>query len=238
MAGTRKAGEYVRGVKLGSGGDWLCLDSSEDLEVTNASRGPGSPRMDHFYNAEYSRRQLWVRIYAVDCPSSSFLEEVPAEETAVFDLTAVGDMGDEETKGGDVDAELLSMKDRAQKDGTRSSSEPSGGKGLTGDLFDKPFVPRMEDGGSTELDPVTQEAIAVLRDVKAGLEDPMLVTLREAAAAAQTALLRSSEVPLGAVVEVSGLRSRVGEQYNGITGVVVTPPQAGRQGVRLDAPMR
>ena len=158
--------------------------------------------------------------------------------------------------------------------------EGEGGSGLTDDFFDRPFVPRMADGAdadeaTTPTDSNTrattnssssgsgvsakgqaereeEEDVQLLSDIKAGVEHPVLASLRTARStlssvdsstdtpttAAGTATAGTVCVPPGVWVRVSGLLSRGGMQYNGASGVVVSLPQAGRQGVRLDAPFR
>lgn len=193
-AGSRECGEYVRGVKLSPCGEWLCLDSSEDTANPTHRRGG-----HQYYNAEFSRRQVWVRLCN---DSETFLEEVNSDDTAVLN------------------------------DGEAYVDSGLDGSGSTGDLIDKPFIPRMEDGDSAE---VAEDTLAVLGS---GEEDPLLKHIKEVTSAMVD---KRGGVPVGAVVEVQGLRSRAGMGYNGVTGVVVSAVYAGsggRQGVRLDAPFR
>lgn len=232
--GRREVGEYLRAVKLGSGGEWLCLHTCEDLAMDTPR--VGRARNDHYYNSEYARRQLWVRLCEPPggATTAYFLREVLADETAVLDLKDVGEV--------DESAEVIPVEAWAEKSGKAGAAaekekEKEGSAAFTGDLFDKPFVPRMEDADA-EDDEAAEEARLVVRDIKAGREDPVLAALHAAALAAQERVTEGSKIPVGAVVEVTGLMSRVGMQYNGVTGVVVTSSQNGRQGVRLDAPLR
>ena len=222
--GRREKGEYIRGVKLGGDGEWLRLDASEDLAMNVGSRaGVGRSRMDQFYNAEFARRQVWVRLCGSGALGAVYLEEVKAEETAVLDLRGVGDAAVVDNDGASVDNRIENV------DGN-NESEAGGGSGMTGDLFDKPFIPRMEDG-----DGESSNATGVLAtyDLSSSAEDPALESVRKAAAAGQL-----NELPIGATVEVAGLKTRSGMPYNGVTGVVVTGLDNDRQGVRLDAPFR
>ena len=97
----------------------------------------------------------------------------------------------------------------------------------------------MEDGDNIGT---CAEDNALIKSLIAGGEDPVLAQLREAAAALEAQAwdgsVSSSGIPIGSAVEVTGLRSRSGIQYNGVTGVVVAPIEGGRQGIRLDAPFR
>jgi hypothetical protein len=243
--GRRSVGEYVRGVELSVGGEWLRLDSAED----NAPRRGGSSR---YYNAEFARKQVWVRVQegsgeASPVPGNSskgsgrsgsmprqYLEEVPAEETAVLELKGVGDLYDDEQEAaGGAAAPAAAGGDTAV---AARAKEAAGGDGLTGDLFDKPFVPRMEDA-SEACAQTAAEAAALLSSIKSGEQDPSMQAIQAAATAATQAVV---PVPVGAAVQITGLRSRSGAQYNGVTGVVMGPidGETGRQGVRLDAPFR
>lgn len=225
-AGTRTAGEFLRAVKVGVGGEWICLDVCEDL-----SAGSARNFSSRYYRADHARRELWVRRTAVDNGSSFFagtdsgvaagtvlLEEVHANDTAVLDLSAVGDpVGCE----GDGDA----------------STTATHVNGMTGDFMDKPFVPRMEDASSSseaEAAEAASEHGLVLGLVADGQEDPALLVVHAERA---KALVRGG-FPVGTAVEICGLQSRAAQQYNGVTGVVVTRVKAesGKQGVRLDAP--
>lgn len=198
-AGRREVGEYVRGIKLTTGGDWLCLDACEDLAVSSRSSRGG-----RYFNADYSRRQLWVRVVdSTNAGEKVLMEEV--ENCPVMDLKKVGEQ------------QQLQEED-ATNDGSSNTNaieaEASGGGGLSGDYFDRPFIPRMEDGSSTD---VAVESI----------EDPQPIPSSSPVIG----------VPVGAAVEITGLKSRSGLQYNGVSGVVLTPVlETGRQGVRLDAP--
>jgi tetratricopeptide (TPR) repeat protein/cell division protein FtsN len=86
-SGTRAAGEFVRAVKIGVGGDWICLDVCEDL-----SAGTARNYSSRYYRADYARRELWVRRSAEGAAADEvLLEEVSADDTAVMGLSAVGD---------------------------------------------------------------------------------------------------------------------------------------------------
>lgn len=203
--GSRRLGEYVRGVELAIGGDWLRLDATEDTRPLS--------RQDRYYNTEHSRRPVWVRVCAdgADALSESslvYLEEISVDNTAVLNLKLLSDVND-----------VTSL---------HPDTEPCGGVGMTGDLFDRPFVPRMEGAdnvGSAEAD------MTLLREG----EDPALLAVKASLSSNQWA-----GVPVGSLVEVAGLRSRSSMCYNGVTGVVVSPLDVatGRQGIRLDAPYR
>lgn len=205
--GHRRFNEYVRGVELAVGGEWLRLEASEDTRPLS--------RQDRFYNAEYSRKSVWVRVCMdnVETLSGSmisYLEEIPADESAVLNIKALGDVS---VSSGDSDTVVL---------------EPHGGSGLTGDMFDKPFVHRME--GSDNAGAAAAD-LAILQEG----EDPTLLAVK-----ASLGNVQWTGVPVGAEVEVAGLRSRSSMQYNGVMGVVVSAvdPHTGRQGVRLEAPFR
>jgi hypothetical protein len=160
---------------------------------------------------------VWVKGWGVS-GKCIVVEEVECTDSAVLDLKGVGDKRSEEevSCSSEVEAE----------------SEPAGGEGLTGDYFDKPFVPRMEDASadSTGIDDV--------------MNDDTIQTLIQDSTSRGTGT-RYDEgcavcVPVGSAVMVAGLTSRAGMMYNGVTGVVMSEsdPATGRQGVRLDAPFR
>lgn len=236
VGGRREKGEYLRGVKLGVGGDWLCLDAIEDTAMNSNSRSRG---YDRFYNAAHSRRQLWVKLYTGSGGDISsglggsgrrLCEEISADETAVLGLRGVGD---DISDDADATAKEAGGTDAAAA--AKSEMDAlSAGSGMTGDLFDRPFVPRMEDSDNLgkAAEDNEREKIEPLRP---GEEDPALVMLKDARA---SVLLHCSGAPIGAAVEIAGLVSTSGMQYNGVTGVVVAPldTKSGRQGVRLDAP--
>ncbi len=75
-----------------------------------------------------------------------------------------------------------------------SSKEVS--KGFSGDLFDKPFVPRMDDGSSADSSRALVEAL--------GEEDPNLAAVCAAAANVS----KCTQIPIGSAVEIEGLKSR------------------------------
>ena len=240
------AGEYVRGVELSLGGEWLRLDSSEDVYRTLDHLHLADDEGYGFYNADYSRRQVWARVWDSNKGprevQSPLLEEVAPEDTAVLDLKGVGDSEGAGGTNDDDDAVGKSGGESMPRQ-QRLADEPAGGDGLTGDMFDKPFMPRMEaEGGSAQGPSAEDESlICALRAGVEPPEDPALLQAearRDAAEAAAT--LRDTGVPVGASVQVQGLRSRSGMQYNGVRGVVITPLEAGtgRQGVRLEAPFR
>jgi hypothetical protein len=215
IAGRRDFGEYLKGFKIAVDGDWLCLDASEDIAMDTPKIGRA--RYDQFYNAAYSRRQLWVRLNEKSSGSLSnakTLEEVPASETAVIEIEVIDKV------------EVLDSDERIP---------PMREIGLSGDLFDKPFIPRMEDvEGANNSSKTTSEEI-IMQDLKAGVEDPAILLVREA----QNKSLTLHAVPVGIQVEIAGLCTRSGMQYNGVRGVVITALDAsGRQGVRLEAPFR
>jgi len=193
IAGRRKLGEYVKGFKLGNTEDWLCLDVSEDYTMDR----PATPRMraDYFYNASYSRRQLWVRL--------SSLQEVSAEDTPVLDVE-------------DVVAGAVSIEAAVRSDGQSISTE---------DLFDMPFIPRMEDADSEACDSSSITASAEIETLNA---------MREVTTNASV----SPYIPMGAPVELAGLTTCKLMQYNGVTGVVISPLDSGFHGIRLDSPYR
>lgn len=150
------------------------------------------------------------------------VEEVLSTDSAVMDLKGVGDKGSDRV----IDETLNEMITGSGD----ASGEPSGGEGLTGDYFDKPFVPRMEDGSSDSTvneEVLTEEAIQQLMR-QSSVEDVELVHNA------------SIGVPVGSAVVVTGLHSRAGMQYNGVTGVVMSEVDAttGRQGVHMNAPFR
>jgi hypothetical protein len=215
VAGNRIAGEYLRGVKLGSEGDWLCLEAMEDTSMQG-----GRGRSDRFYNAQYSQRQLWVRVCSgLGQPIATFLEEVRADDSAVLNLKGVGDADLEESDAATANSDPTS---------TAAAKESAGGKGLIGDLFDRPFVPRMEEGESSAAADFSRDAETLSRE-----SDSLLTTLGQSGS-----VVSGNGIPIGAIVEVAGLKSRGGMQYNGVVGVVVSALEGGRQGVRLEAPFR
>ncbi len=226
--GTRHCGEYLRGIKLGGGGDWLCLDSCEDLSADTPLRS-GRRSTDRFFNMELARRQLWVQLK--DASGAPLLVEVAQEETPVFDLQGVGDVraaaADTESSSSFTDS---SSSTGVSKVAEESDPEADGGAGLTGDMFDKPFVPRVE---SSDAAGPSSEQQLLLVTIKGGVEDDVLRQVRVAAEQRHGSVC---VVPLGSAVEVYGLVSRSGAPYNGVTGVVVALAKDGRQGVRLDAP--
>lgn len=183
-AGKREFGNFLKGFKLGQSEDWLCLDSSEDYAMDRASAGRF--RTDHFFNASFSQRQLWVRL--------SNLEEVSAEDTAV------------------LDAKILSYESPAL--GEDGQSMP------LDDLFDRPFIPRMEDG-----DAQPHGSVASVTD------DEVISTIQ-----AEKSFPVVKGIPLGVTVELAGLTSCDKMQYNGVTAVVISPIAHGTQAVRLDLP--
>ena len=112
------------------------------MDLPRGRKAPTS--MNAYYNAEYAKRGLWVRI--------EVLEEVGVADTAVMDLTTVGEVDhDREADKGQGNAQGqglglasgqgLGLTNGAMQDG-------SGGSGLTGDFFDRPFVPRMMESGT------------------------------------------------------------------------------------------
>lgn len=250
--GVRQCGEYLRAVELGGGGEWLRLGSCEDTDPNRSRSGfgkMGSARRAGaagYYNADLSRREVWLRLcVTVGSSTKTYVEEVPASETAVLNLRGVGDSKDSNAAhasdmnvdagggGGGSKGSSSSEAQAAIKDKSDGDDEVDGGSGLTGDYFDKPFVPRMDDGvsGSNESELVAR---AAAREAE---NEEVLATSQSRSSFLSTA---QWGVPIGAAVTVSGLKSRVGAQYNGLTGVVVTPLDAasGRQGVRLNAPFR
>jgi len=251
--GSRKCGEYVRGLEVSEGGEWLRLESVEDTDRRSYKRFDANRHK--FYNAEHARREVWVRICKeriLGCEGAVYLEEVPAAETAVVDMKGVGDLSalaaaaaeeeeaaaaglkgpaaDAEDGGGEEEDEDAAAKKKQKQivGRVRYEEDADGGSGMTGDFFDKPFVPRMDDGSGSSSDPDATAAASEAAS-EAALEG---VTSR-------SVFVMSGQwgVPMGAAVVVSGLRSRAGMQYNGLTGVVVsTLENDGRQGVRLNAP--
>ena len=201
-AGTRSAGEFVRVVKIGVGGDWICLDACEDL-----SAGTARNHSSRYYRADYARRELWVRRCTND--GEALLEEVSADDTAVLGLSAVGEPLGE--------------------DDSTSAGFPIGG--MTGDFMDRPFVPRVEDVSSPEAE---AEHELVVGAVGEGQDDPALAVV----CAERARAVVQAGFPVGTAVEINGLKSRAAQQFNGVSGVVVTRVKAesGKQGVRLDAP--
>jgi hypothetical protein len=162
---------------------------------------------------------VWVKGWGVS-GKCIVVEEVECTDSAVLDLKGVGDKRSAEE-------EEVSCSSEVEAEG-----EPAGGEGLTGDYFDKPFVPRMEDASadSTGIDDV--------------MSDDTIQALIQDSTSGGTGT-RPDEgcavcVPVGSAVLVAGLTSRAGMQYNGVTGVVMSEPDpvTGRQGVRLDAPFR
>jgi len=65
--------------------------------------------------------------------------EVAADDTAVLNLTAVGD-------GHDPDADTAAAAAGAAA-AAPAALEAAGGAGLSGDFLDRPFVPRVGDAG-------------------------------------------------------------------------------------------
>jgi hypothetical protein len=229
-AGTRHCGEYLRGIKLGGGGDWLCLDSCEDLSADTPPLRHGRRSMDRFFNMELARRQLWVQLK--DASGAPRLVEVAQDETPVFELQGVGDVSAAaDTESSSTDSS--SSTGGVSKVPKERDPEADGGAGLTGDMFDKPFVPRVE--GRDATGPSSEQQL-LLVTIKGGVEDDVLKQVRLAVEQRHHSSHSVCVVPLGSAVEVYGLVSRSGAPYNGVTGVVVTLAKDGRQGVRLDTP--
>ena len=64
-AGRRSQGEYLRGERMATqedGSQWLCLDACEDLSMDLPRGRQAHASMNAYYNAEYAKRGLWVRI--------------------------------------------------------------------------------------------------------------------------------------------------------------------------------
>lgn len=142
------------------------------------------------------------------------LEEVPPEETAVVDMQDL-----DRTNKRDVNDETMP--------GTASITS------TTGDLFDKPFVPRVDEGdtSSSQGDLVTLAAAGDASTEEFTL-DKIVSLVNDAISSGQ------QEAPVGSAVVIVGLRTRSAAQYNNVTGVVVSPLDSatGRQGVRLCVP--
>ena len=212
----------MRGVRIDPSGEWLCLDACED--TTNRFQSRSSSR---YYNAEYARRSVWTRI------NTTYIEEVRAGDSAVLDMKE-----DEDFMTIDLSSDTnITNNTTNNTNNTKSLVDKYGG---TGDMFDKPFVPRMgdadnpvEESSTSSIDDGLGEAVAL----QVGEEDKMLSTVKKTVKSLNDNMV---SVPIGSKVMVSGLSSRSGMQYNGVTGVVVSGIYAGsgRQGVRLGAPFR
>jgi hypothetical protein len=191
-------------------------DSDDEDDYFYSSRKQKS----RYHNNMFSRRELWVKIAEEGGWSGTFslLEEVRPDETAVMGLKAVGD------------AEDTLLDDINQGDERPSEKQIMG---YTGDYFDKPFVPRMEDGSQENSD-------VTLVDINEEVAES-LAKFDESNKSCNTgAGSTGSGAPVGSAVTISGLTSRAGRQYNQVAGVVVQTcdPATGRVGVRLEAPFR
>jgi hypothetical protein len=215
-AGTREKGEYLRAVRIDAG-EWIKLDPCEDFVMDQPKRG--GRQFDRFYNAEYGRRSLYVRMYSPHgSDDTPLVEEVSAQDTAVMDLKTIGES---DNNNNSAEGELKSGEEG--KGGAMGTDEV-----LTGDLFDRPFVPRMEDSSATSQDD---------RDEKnEGMES--IQEVLAAATSASTMTRSVVPVPVGVAVEIQGLPGRDGAMYTGAKGVVVSGMESGRQAVRLEAPYR
>ena len=154
--------------------------------------------MNAYYNAEYAKRGLWVRI--------EVLEEVGADDTAVMGVTAVGEInphdlqdqgqgqGNASTQGLGVTQGQglgLGLTNGAIEDG-------SGGVGLTGDFFDRPFVPRMME--SEDSSALAAQSLLLIT-LKSGMDDPQLASVRHTSTVSSE-VLGLVRIPVGAAVEV------------------------------------
>ena len=225
--GHVECGQYLRGQELSPEGEWLRLDKREDVFVTQRGRMrfQQSRQERHFcdddsdednedcdgeqyryFNADYSQREVWVRVWTKGWGASGkcpLLEEVTPTESAVM-----------------------------EDDKTEDDASPgcAGENISTEDLFDRPFVPRVE------VSPTPDEVVPDPPPLCDGASDE----------ASDEALHPPTEeeavrgVPVGSAVMVSGLTTRAGMAYNGINGVVIGQIEeaSGRQPVRLNAPFR
>ena len=226
--------QTLQGIELSKCGQWLRLDKSEDTEGSNRwfmsdesddeeeYYFSNQRKRNQYYNHSYSRRELWTKVYEEGGWSGKFdlLEEVKADDTAVMGLQGVGESDSLVENGVDENSE-------------NSSAAGSLALGYTGDYFDKPFVPRMEDGESSK----NVGNVETLVDDTNTLTESLEKTAEEGQLRNEGA---DTQAPLGSAVTVSGLKSRSGRQYNQVSGVVIQAMDkaTGRVGVRLEAPFR
>ena len=216
-AGTRKQGEYVRGVELRQGEDdgsslWLKLDVDEDRD---GFMGVARDFLAHGYlsnNFDYthSRRHLWICVEGGN--GTRYLQELNQEDSPVLDLKHVGDATRATTANPSVKAE-------------ESYSIVSGG-----DLFDQPFISRVGDVSLSTADS------AMLLSVRGGIDDDVVCNIE--AQAKQSYRNRHTVImPPGEAVTITGLATANEIQYNNVDGVVVTSLDAdGCMGIRLNSP--
>jgi hypothetical protein len=76
--------------------------------------------------------------------SQDAVAEVAADDTAVLNLTAVGDDPDPDA---DTTAAAAGAAAGAAGAAAPAALEAAGGAGLSGDFLDRPFVPRVGDAG-------------------------------------------------------------------------------------------
>ena len=135
-------------------------------------------------------------------------------------------------------------------DSVKEGEGQDGGLGDDGEIFDKPFVPRVENNtedlgdpepnidamGIDDSDDDEDDDFSVASDGVSSSQ-PVKVSVVEQIKQDAAAAMASSSLPVGAAVIVGGL-SGTSEKYNGVNGVVISPIDSavGRHGVRLDAP--
>ena len=214
--GFREKGEYVRCIGLSADGEWVQLAVDEDLDAVDQNN-------HQFYNRMYSKRQLWISLRETNEKGLivTCLEEVTPEDSAVIDIQ-------------NLDEILSSSTTHTTVTTTSSSSTTTAAASTgTGDLFDKPFIPRVDEGGEDSSNENSAGAMVTVDiDIEKSTLEKVVTSVNTASA------LQQQIAPLGSSVVVVGLKARNASQYNNVTGVVVTPcdTATGRQGVRLDAP--
>ena len=90
--------------------------------------------------------------------SQDAVAEVAADDTAVLNLTAVGD-------GHDPDADTTAAAAGAAAGAAAAAPaalEAAGGAGLSGDFLDRPFVPRVGDAGDPAFEVPNQPPLSSL----------------------------------------------------------------------------
>lgn len=198
VRGTREEGDYLRGIELTEGGRWLRLDAEEDTEAPEVpDRMYGA-----YHDAAYGRQELWVEVQRE--------KRIGTGKKARTVTTTL--------------LERVAAEDDAVTDKVVEDVVEDGVIGAEAELFDKPFVPRVED-----VDTVDDEDTAALVEPGAIAESEKQAAMRAAAAAA---------FPVGTAVVIEGLTGGGSAAYNGAHGTVIAPLDTtrGRQGVRLEAP--
>jgi hypothetical protein len=238
-AGTRKQGEYVRGIEILQGDDgnslWLKLDVDEDrgdgfMGVTRDFLAYGYLSSNNF-DYTHSRRNLWVCIEeGVNGTTTRYFEELNQEDSPILDIKHVGD--DTTTPSSSDATGNLSLE------AVESSSiaEPNGGSSLSGDLFDRPFIPRVGDTSTNTSNADSASSLMLLTSVRAGVDDDVVCNIK--AQAQQSQRNRHTVIiPPGEAVTITGLATSNEIQYNNVDGVVITSLDVnGCQGIRLNTP--